>query len=71
MTTTAGNRGVGRPSKGERRFFGTRLPMDQANLLLAVAPAQGICVSDFIAATVVEKLETLSLGQSPDANTAE
>lgn len=69
--TTVGSRGRGRPSKGERRYFGTRLPIDQANLLLAVAPAQGLCVSDFIAATVVEKLEALALGHPSGSNTAE
>ena len=58
--TTTGNRGGGRRSKGERRFFGTRLPIDQANLLLTVAPAHGMCVSEFIASVVVEKLEALA-----------
>lgn len=63
--TAAGNRGGGRRSKGERRFFGTRLPMDQAQMLLTVAPAQGLTVSEFIAATLEEKLEALAREDQP------
>lgn len=53
----------GRKSKGDRRYFGTRLPIAHAALLIKEATARNVYVSDFIAQTVIEKLEFLKQGQ--------
>jgi hypothetical protein len=53
---TSGNRGGGRRSKGERRFVGSRVPVNQADNLAIVAKHEGLTVSDMIAVAIDEKL---------------
>ena len=50
----------GRKSKGDRRYFGTRLPIADADRLVQEATARNVYVSDFIAQTVIEKLDLLN-----------
>lgn len=58
---TSGNRGGGRRSKGERRFVGSRVPVNQADNLAIVAKHEGLTVSDMIAVAIDEKLGTYDL----------
>lgn len=51
----------GRPSKGDRHVLTTRIPTAQAEKLFAVADAQGISASSFIAEVMAEKLATIDL----------
>lgn len=53
--------GGGRPSKGDRHVFTTRVPIRDAEKLFAVADAQGKSASEFIAETLAEKLATIDL----------
>lgn len=55
---TTGNRGGGQRSKGERRFVGTRVPVRDHDLLVAAAAAHGLTVSEYVAETLVEKLNS-------------
>lgn len=55
--TTAG----GRPSKGDRHVFTTRVPIRDAEKLFAVADSLGKSASEFIAETMIEKLATIDL----------
>ncbi|GAA1495391.1 hypothetical protein [Paeniglutamicibacter kerguelensis] len=52
---------VGRPSKGDRHVFTTRIPTSQAEKIFAVAKAQGISASDFIADIVLEQLGSIDI----------
>ncbi|WP_255260369.1 MULTISPECIES: hypothetical protein [unclassified Arthrobacter] len=51
----------GRPSKGDRHVFTTRVPMPDAEKLFAVTDAMGISASQFIAEMINEKLSTIDL----------
>lgn len=51
----------GRPSKGDRHVLTTRIPVAQAEKLFAVADAQGISASSFIAEVMAEKLATIDI----------
>ncbi|MBE0011615.1 hypothetical protein [Arthrobacter sp. AET 35A] len=53
----------GRPSKGDRHVLTTRIPTAQAEKIFAVADAQGISASSFIAEVMAEKLATIDLEQ--------
>lgn len=53
---TSGNRGHGRRSKGERRYVGSRIPVEQADRLTDVAKHEGITVNDMIAVAIEEKM---------------
>lgn len=53
---TSGNCGGGRRSKGERRFIGSRLPVNLAERLDVVARHEGLTLSDMIAVAIEEKL---------------
>ncbi len=56
-----GNRGGGQRSKGPRSFVGTRVPVDEAQLLPHVAKLNGLTVSEFVAAIIHEKLAQADL----------
>lgn len=51
----------GRPSKGDRHVFTTRVPIRDAEKLFAVADSLGKSASEFIAETLAEKLATIDL----------
>lgn len=53
----------GRPSKGNRHVFTTRVLMPEAEKLFAVADAMGISASQFISETLTEKLATIDLDE--------
>lgn len=53
--------GTGRPSKGDRHVFTTRVPMRDAEKLFAVADSLGKSASEFIAETMSEKLATIDI----------
>ena len=47
---TSSRRGIGgRPSKGDRRLVGSRMPISDVDKLHAVAAARGVTVSDYVA----------------------
>lgn len=46
-----------------RRFVGSRLPLERAELLVAAAKADGISVSEFVDLALKEKLESHSYSQ--------
>lgn len=52
----SGNRGGGRRSKGARHLVGTRMPVNEAEKLRAVAAAEGLSVSDYLADLVHKHL---------------
>lgn len=56
-----GNNGGGRRSKGERRLVGTRMPIPDADKLAAVAEAEGMTVSDYVANLVTQHLNQIQL----------
>ncbi|UKA69187.1 hypothetical protein LFT44_21930 (plasmid) [Arthrobacter sp. FW306-05-C] len=56
-----GNNGGGRRSKGERRLVGTRMPIPDADKLAAVAEAEGMTVSDYVANLVTRHLNQVQL----------
>jgi hypothetical protein len=56
-----GNNGGGRRSKGERRLVGTRMPIPDADKLAAVAEAEGMTVSDYVAELVTKHLSHIQL----------
>lgn len=56
-----GNNGGGRRSKGERRLVGTRMPIPDADKLAAVAEAEGMTVSDYVADLVTKHLRNIQL----------
>lgn len=56
--TATGNRGGGQRSKGERRLVGTRVPVSDHDLLVAAAAVGGLTVSEYVAATLIEKLRS-------------
>ena len=60
---STGNRGGGRRSKGDRRLVGSRMPTPDADKLAAVAEAQGMTVSDYVATLVKAHLSTVELDQ--------
>lgn len=60
---TSGNRGGGRRSKGERRFVGSRVPVDQADVLAIVAKSDGKTVSEWVADMIDEKLRHYNVEQ--------
>lgn len=53
--------GGGRPSKGDRHVFTTRIPIRDAEKLFAVADSLGKSASEFIADAMTEKLATIDL----------
>ncbi|MGP5220668.1 hypothetical protein ACTXMB_15140 [Arthrobacter rhombi] len=53
--------GTGRPSKGDRHVFTTRVPVHDAEKLFAVADSLGKSASEFIAETMSEKLASIDL----------
>lgn len=53
---TSGNRGGGQRSKGDRRFVGSRVPVDVYDRLAQTAKAENLTVSEFVAALIGEKL---------------
>lgn len=55
--TATGNRGGGQRSKGDRIFVGTRLPRERRDLVVAIAKAEGITVSDLLAEMVDRDLQ--------------
>lgn len=56
-----GNNGGGRRSKGERRLVGTRMSIPDADKLAAVAEAEGMTVSDYVAGLVTKHLRNIQL----------
>lgn len=56
----------GRPSKGDRHVFTTRVPIRDAEKLFAVADSLGKSASEFIAETINEKLATIDLSTVKD-----
>ena len=59
---TSSRRGIGgRPSKGDRRMVGSRMPISDADKLHAVAAAQGVTVSDYVADLVRAHLRNVDL----------
>lgn len=63
---TSGNRGGGRRSKGERRFVGSRIPVNLADHLADVAKQEGLTVNDMIALAIAEKLAAHDLKMLSD-----
>ncbi|MGY2747394.1 hypothetical protein [Arthrobacter sp. UYCu723] len=57
----SGNRGGGQRSKGNRKFVGTRIPADNADLLPAAAKLEGLTVSEFVASVIDDKLKSMDL----------
>lgn len=57
----SGNRGGGQRSKGDRRFVGSRVPVDVYDRLAQTAKAENLTVSEFIAAVIDEKLGSSGL----------
>lgn len=62
MATTGIDRG-GRRSKGNRRQISTRMPVAEADKLIALAQAHGIAVSDYLALLVTEHLKIAHVDQ--------
>ena len=62
MATTGIDRG-GRRSKGARRQISTRMPVPDADKLIAVAQASGVTVNDYLAALVADHLKTIHVDQ--------
>lgn len=62
MAVEAQRRG-GRRSKGDRRYFGTRVAMPVAEKLEEAAAATGVSISDFIADAVGERLRSIDLSK--------
>jgi hypothetical protein len=62
MAAAKGNRGGGRPHKGDRKFVGFRLPCRTADEMEAVAEAEGFkYVSDWVAHVVQQRLANTDL----------
>lgn len=58
------NRGVGRPSKGERRLIGFRLALQEADLVREIADAEGYeHVSDWVADVVSERIDRTDMSK--------
>lgn len=53
----------GRPSKGDRHVFTTRVPIQDAEKVFAVADHQGRSASEFIAQAIAEKLATINVDE--------
>lgn len=53
----------GRRSKGDRRYFGTRVALPAAEKLEEVTAATGETISDFIAEAVYERLRKIDLSK--------
>lgn len=51
-----GNRGGGRPSKGDRKFIGFRLETSCAEKLSRIASQDGMAVSDVVAAIIEREI---------------
>lgn len=51
----------GRRSKGDRRYYGTRVSMPVAEKLEKAAAATGLTISDFIAEAVGLRLENIEI----------
>ena len=62
MAVEAQRRG-GRRSKGDRRYFGTRVAMPVAEKLEEAAKASGLSISDFIAVAVEKSLGSIDVSQ--------
>ena len=57
---TSSRRGIGgRPSKGDRRLVGSRMPISDVDKLHAVAAARGMTVSDYVAELVQSHLRNV------------
>ena len=64
---TSSRRGIGgRPSKGDRRMVGSRMPVSEVDKLHAVAAARGVTVSDYVANLVLAHLSHVDLQSIPD-----
>ena len=61
LMAISGNRGGGRRSKGVRHLVGTRVPVSDAEKLRAVAEAEGLSVSDYLAGLVHKHLMSIDV----------
>jgi hypothetical protein len=50
----------GRPSKGDRHVLTTRVPVQDAEKVFAIADREGRSASEFIAQAIAEKLATIN-----------
>jgi hypothetical protein len=55
--TAVAHRGGGRPSKGLRKYIGFRVPAEMADQVAQVAEAEGVTITDYVAAVVAKQLE--------------
>lgn len=62
MAITTPGRG-GRKSKGDRKLVGSRMPVNTAAELEAVAEARGVTISDYVADLVTAHLATIDISR--------
>lgn len=60
---------TGRPSKGDRHVFTTRIPEPQASKLIAIAEALDLTYSEWISGIVLRELETIDLNKLTEEGT--
>ncbi len=55
--TAVAHRGGGRPSKGLRKYIGFRVPAEMADQVAQIAEAEGVTITDYVAAVVAKQLQ--------------
>lgn len=57
MTSTTGNRGGGRRSKGDRRLIGTRVAVGYRDRAAELAEQRGQTMSDFVESLIIKAVD--------------